>query len=248
MTALIITGAAILLLALLLNIKLRAEIKFYGGELEFKVKYLWITLFPLKVRKKKEKRVKKHKERSEESAAASGSEKKEAAKDAAEADLGETAEDNAPLKGDTGGKKEKKKEKLSDRIERIGDSVEKAKIVWSFSKKWLVHIFKRIYLKDLVIDFTVAGEDAYKAAMSYGSVSAVTYGAISAVSALFPTKIKTVDIVCDFEGKRSVFDGEVKVSAAPSAILAAVFGILFGLLKNFGKLKGEKTRTEKEAA
>lgn len=246
MTALIVIGAIVLVIALLLNIKLRAEVKFYGGELDFKVKYLWITVFPLKVREKKQRRGKKSKDKPAESGTVTPKEDKAGTADTAEESGGETADNDTLLKGDTGEKKEKKK--LSENIEKLGDLIEKAKIVWSFSKKWLSHIFKHIYLRDLVIDFTVAGEDAYKTAMTYGSVNAVTYGAISAASALFSTKIKTVDIVCDFEGKRSVFDGEVKIAIAPATVLAAAFGILFGLLKNLGKLKGKKTKTEKGLA
>lgn len=254
MTALIVTGVIILIFAFLLNMKARAEIRFYGGKLDFKVKYLCFTVFPLR---KKEKKPKKRRERSKSKRRDKRSEDteegsltiKNPAADKREnvsTESGSTDAADAENDEDTdlSGKDKDKKEKLGDKIEKLTDMIEKAKIIWGFSKKWLSHIFKHIYFRDLVIDFTVSGEDAYKAAVNYGSVSAVTYGGISALSALFDTKIKTVDIVCDFNGKKSAFDGEVKITLSPGTALKAALGILFGILKNLKRLKGEASKEE----
>lgn len=58
MTALIVIGGLILLLVLLVNIPVTAHIKFYGGRLEFAVKYLGIGIFPIKKKKRRIKRKK----------------------------------------------------------------------------------------------------------------------------------------------------------------------------------------------
>ena len=257
MTALIVIGVIILIFAFLLNVKARAEIRFYGGELDFKVKYLWFTVFPLRKKEKKPKKDKKRREkrrskRSVKRADADNTDDTEGL--TIKNPVGEDTDETADFENDEdigfsgqGADTEKKddtKEKLGDKIDKLTETVEKAKIIWAFSKKWLAHIFKHIYFRDLVIDFTVSGEDAYKAAMNYGSVSAVTYGGISAISALFDTKIKTVDIICDFDGKKSVFDGEVKIALSPGTALKAAFGILFGILKNLKRLKGEESAEE----
>lgn len=262
MTALIVIGVIILIFAFLLNMKARAEIRFYGGELDFKVKYLCFTVFPLR---KKEKKPKKDRKRREKSKSKGRSKRAEtdtesltiknpvADKQESGGDTDETADlendEDIDLSGQGEDTKNKKaaKEKLGDKVDKLTDTIEKAKIIWAFSQKWLAHIFKHIYFRDLVIDFTVSGEDAYKAAMNYGSVSAVTYGGISALSALFDTKIKTVDIICDFDGKKSVFDGEVKIALSPGTALKAAFGILFGVLKNLKRLKGSKPKEEENA-
>ena len=247
MTGWIILGAIILLIAFLLNMKLRAEIKFYGGKLDFKVKYLFFTIFPFKEKKKKPK---KESPPPKEDVPQNGTQKvgmenylgeepytvtkaeveakREAARKEAEAaeDLQETP---------------KSKEKLSEKIDRLSDLIEKAKIIWGSSKKGLTRLFKHIYIDGIVIDFVIAEGDAYDTAMRYGTVNAVTYNVINAVRFLFPVTVKTVDIACDFDGKESKYDGEVKVTVRPATIFSAVFSILFGLLKNYSKLVGKRS-------
>lgn len=242
MTGWIILGAIILLIAFLLNIKLRAEIKFYGGKLDFKVKYLFFTIFPFKEKKKKPKKE-------------SPPPKEDAPKSSRESYLGE--EPYTVTKAEVEAKREavrkeaeaaeemqeteKSKEKLSEKIDRISDLIEKAKIIWGLSKKGLTRLFKHIYIDGIVIDFVIAEGDAYDTAMRYGTVNAVTYNVINAVRFLFPVTVKTVDIACDFDGKKSRYDGEVKVTIRPATIFSAAFSILFGLLKNYSKLVGKRS-------
>lgn len=242
MTGWIILGTIILLIAFLLNMKLRAEVKFYGGKLDFKVKYLWFTIFPFKEKKKKPKKESPpHKEDVQQSGSENyfGEEpytvtkaeveaKREAARKEAEAaeNLQET---------------EKSKEKLSEKIDKLSDLIEKAKIIWGLSKKGLKRLFKHIYIDGIVIDFVIAEGDAYDTAMRYGTVNAVTYNVINAVRFLFSVTIKTVDIACDFDGKGSRYDGELKITIRPATIFSVAFSILFGLLKNYSKLMGKRS-------
>lgn len=242
MTGWIILGAIILLIAFLLNMKLRAEIKFYGGKLDFKVKYFWFTIFPFKEKKKKHKKESPPpKEDFPQSSSEnySGEEpytvtkaeveaKREAARKEAEA-----AEDLQETK--------KSKEKLSEKIDKLSDLAEKAKIIWGLSKKGLKRLFKHIYIDGIVIDFVIAEGDAYDTAMRYGTVNAVTYNVINAVRFLFSVRVKTVDIACDFDGKGSRYDGELKVTIRPATILSAAFSILFGLLRNYSRLVGKRS-------
>lgn len=237
--AYIIIICIVLLLALLLNVKVRAEIKFYGGKLDFKVKYLWFTVFPLKKREKKPRtRSKPHSDESsieeplEEPYTVSKAEVEAARRKKAE----ETEPADVP-----------KKEKLTDKVERLTDLIEKVKIIWNASCKPLLRIFKRIYIDGLVIDFVIAEGDAYDTAMRYGTVNAAVYNALNVLRLLFSVDIKTVDIACDFDGKASVYDGEVKICLRPATVLSAAFSILFGLALNLRKLIG-KSRTKGEKA
>lgn len=249
MTGWIILGAIILLIAFLLNMKLRAEIKFYGGKLDFKVKYLLFTIFPFKEKKKKPK---KESPPSKEDVQQNGREdysgeesytvtkaEVEAKREAARKEA-ETAEDLQET--------EKSKEKLSEKVDRLSDLIEKAKIIWGLSKKGLTRLFKHIYIDGIVIDFVIAEGDAYDTAMRYGTVNAVTYNIINAVRFLFQVKIKSVDIACDFDGKKSRYDGELKVTIRPATIFSAAFSILFGLIKNYSKLVKPKGKQNSKKA
>lgn len=238
----IIIGIIILMIAFLLNIKLRAEVKFYGGKLDFKVKYLFFTIFPFKEKKKKPKKKRPLTEESapetvgksymgEEPYTVTKAEIEAAKREAAKKE--EKAEENQR-------ESEKTKEKLSEKIDKFKGLIEKAKIVWSSSQKGLKRLFKYIHIDDIVIDFVIAEGDAYDTAMKYGTVNAVTYNAINAVRFLFPVTVKTVDIACDFDGKKSSYDGEVKITLRPSVILSAAFSVLFGLIKNYSKLTGKQ--------
>lgn len=242
MTGWIIFGTIILLIAFLLNIKLRAEIKFYGGKLDFKVKYLWFTIFPFKERRKKPK---KESPPSKEDLPKVGAESysgeepytlTKAEVEAKRAAAQKTAEASEDVQ-----ETEKSKEKLSEKIDKLTDLTEKVKIIWGSSKKGLKRLFKHIYFDGIVIDFVIAEGDAYDTAMRYGTVNAVTYNAINAVRFLFPVTVKTVDIACDFDGKKSRYDGEVKVTLRLATIIGAALSVLFGLLKNYSKLTGKRS-------
>ena len=56
MTALIIIGIIVLIIVFLVMCSIRAELKFYGGKLDFKVKYLFFTIYPFKEKTEKKKK------------------------------------------------------------------------------------------------------------------------------------------------------------------------------------------------
>lgn len=240
LTAIIVICVIILLFAFILNAKIRAEIKYIGGIADFKVKYLCFTLFPLKERKKKpEKRKDKKKKNAAKhdtgnESPPQGNEESTNQEDTGSAEISEE-------ETDTEVKKEKKK--LSDKLDELTDIIEKVKIIWNFSQKGLKRLFKNIHIDGLVIDFTIAGEDAYKTALNYGRISAATYNAITFIRVLFPISVKSVDIACDFDGRKSVYDCEAKITITPGTILSAASIVLFGLLRNYRRLTG-KTKNQ----
>lgn len=219
--------------------KIKAEISYISGNFDFKVKYLCFTIFPFK-----EKKVNKKKKNIENETTD--------VKETTENNLSEI--DNEETDNESGHitendkkniKSEKKsKEPFSDKIDKLFEILEKVKIIWSVSKKYLAHIFKRIYIEELMIDFTIADEDAYKAAMNYGTINAAVFNIINFIRTFFTVTIKTVDIICNFDSKDSVYDFSAKVTVKPSTILSAAFGILFGLLINIKKLIGKNNKKQ----
>ena len=260
MTALIIIGIIVLLFAFLFSMSIKAEIKYYGGKLDLQVRYMWFTVFALGKEKTEpepelpEDSFDKEWQQPDDTTDAEDTALEEKAEEDTPSEK-ETAEDTAAVEDAESAaegaidKEEKKIEKkpLGEKIESIADLIEKGKIIWEASQKGLRRIFTHIYIKNLVIDFTIANEDAYKAAMTYGTVSAAVYNILAVLSSLFTTKIRSVDIVCDFDKKEPVFDGEARISMRVGTILAAAFSILFGILKNLGKLIGKpKPRKPKQ--
>lgn len=236
MTALVIIGAIVLLFAFLFHATVNAEIKFYGGKLGFKVTYLFLTLFPLKKREKKERKKKRTKQ-----------DKKEITVQKAESTQTELPADShvksepEELDEDTkklleGDKKDKPKVPLNERMADIKKKIEQFKIIWGFSKKPLLKLFKGIYIDDVVVDFRICGGDACEAAVNYGRVSAVFYNALNVIRTMFPMSVRTVDIVCDFDGKESAYDGECAVRLRLGTAVAAALVVLWGFVVNLNDI------------
>lgn len=251
MTALIVIAAIILFFALALNVKLRVRIRYIGGELDFRLKYLWFTIYPMKKKKpanKKNKAAKtkqgtrRKKDKSDippENEAAEKTvktEKNMEVSENADTELGEDTEEAHTEK--------KQKEKLSDKLDKLSELIEKIKIIWGFSEKRLRRIFTHIYIENLMIDFVIAGEDACKTAVSYGTVSAAVYNGISVICSLFRTKVKSVDIAYDFDGKKPVYDAAADITARPSTLLSAVLGILGGFIRNYKSIMGKSDKRQ----
>lgn len=253
LTALIVIASVILFFALILHAKLRAEIRYIGGKLDFKVKYLFFTVYPMKKKKRKRKR-KKDKSPPDGEAASDSPENEETPgtednpETSVSTDAADVSEKDNEVDIEKKGKKDKKKkESLSEKLDKVKDIVEKVKLIWGFSEKHLRRVFTHIYLDKLFIDFIIAGEDAHKTAVAYGTVSAALYNVIPAVRMLFPITFKTVDVVCDFDRKEPVYDCGVNITMRVSTLLSAAFGILFGFLANYKKIIGNKSKQAETA-
>lgn len=234
MIALIIICAVILIFAFLFKCSIRAELKYINGAMDFKVKYLFFTVFPLN---KKEKKAKKNRggkdgaavsveDNGEEASAQNTDNKDEAASGTVSAD-----DDKILMEGENiGGNKSK------DKINGLKIKIQQAKIIWSIVKKPLIRLFGGIHIDDLMIDFRIGGEDACEAAVNYGKVSAVVYNVISVIRIWFPITVKTVDINCDFNSKKSVYDAELSVKLGLGTAVAVLLTVLWGYIKNKNEL------------
>lgn len=232
MTALIIIAAILLLFVLLFKAKIRVELKFLSGVLDFKVKYLCFTVFPLK--EKKPKRRHKRKKRSSPEESVSEAELSADAKEAV-SEAEDFAESIAKEAADAE-VSEKDKKKLSDTIKMIKVRVEQFKLLWETVKKFFTKLFKGIKITNLMIDFVISGEDACEAAVNYGKVSTAVYNAIALLKLMFRVSVKSVDIGCEFESGKSSYDCTANVTLGLGTAVGLLFGALFGYLKNKEKI------------
>lgn len=234
MTALIIIAAIVFLLFLLFKAKIRVELKYLGGVLDLKVKYLCFTVFPFKEKKPKRERRKKTKSHSEDN----GSEDKvELSSDAKEAvSEAEDFIDRTSDEAADSAVSEKDKKKLSETFNMIKVRIEQFKLLWETVKKFLTKLFKGIKITNLMIDFVVSGEDACKAAVNYGKISTAVYNGIALLKLMFRVSVKTVDIGCEFESGKSSYDCAANVTLGLGTAVGLLLGVLFGYMKNKEKI------------
>lgn len=234
MTALIIIAAIVFLLFLLFKAKIRVELKYLGGVLDLKVKYLCFTVFPFKEKKPKRERRKKTKSHSEDN----GSEDKvELSSDAKEAvSEAEDFIDRTSDEAADSAVSEKDKKKLSETFNMIKVRIEQFKLLWKTVKKFLTKLFKGIKITNLMIDFVVSGEDACEAAVNYGKISAAVYNGIALLKLMFRVSVKTVDIGCEFESGKSSYDCAANVTLGLGTAVGLLLGVLFGYMKNKEKI------------
>lgn len=229
MIALIIIAAILLLFFLLFKAKIRVELKFLGGVLDLKVKYLCFTVFPLK-----EKKQKRQKKKSSPEEAISETELSDDAKEAV-GEAEEFAEKTAEEAADAD-VSEKDKKKLSDTVNMIKVRIEQFKLLWDTVKKFFTKLFRGIKITNLMIDFVISGEDACTAAVNYGKISAAVYNGIALLKLMFRVSVKTVDIRCEFESGKSVYDCTANVTLGLGTAVGLLLGALFGYLKNKAKI------------
>lgn len=248
----IIIGSIVLLFAILFSFSVRVEVKFYGGVLDLKVKYMFLTLFSLNTaekkddsaekgkkskKKKKDKKAKEREEIRQVDEKDSSSEKSEPKSDSDAASETEAAEET---------EEKKPKQKLSEKIDDIMVKIEQLKIVWEASKKGLTKLFRHIYITDIVIDFIAGGEDACAAGVNFGRLNAIVYNAINLIRIWFIVTIRTVDINCDFTSEKSVYDAECTVKLKVGTAVSAVLMIAWALLMNLGRIKAAAEKEEPE--
>lgn len=232
MTALIIIGIIVLIIVFLVMCSIRAELKFYGGKLDFKVKYLFFTIYPFKEKTEKKKKKTDRSEQRVKNIEVESDVKK--AEDYAGDTVDEISDDI--LMGKTN--------KAVKKINNIKTKIEQAKILWEFTKDPLLKLFRHIWINDLVVDFVAGGKDAFEAAMNYGKLNAVTYNVISLIRIWFPISVQTVDIACDFNSKESKFDGEFSVNLRLGTLISVAVVWLLEFMKHRNELSGQTDKND----
>ncbi|MCX7658503.1 MAG: DUF2953 domain-containing protein [Oscillospiraceae bacterium] len=235
MIALWIIGGILLLFAILLNCPIIAEIKYLGAIFEIKVKYIGFIVYPPKKKPDGEEKLKSPEaEVSPKEAVSSGIKSSKKTVKAVQKDIS---------KKSTHGKKAKHKEGKNDK----GDLLEKikaVKVILESSKKGLRRLVKGIRICDINLDFAVADEDAYNAAINYGIVNTAVFNVISFLRTFFTVSIEKINIICRFNSSQSNYDGSCKVKLRPITAILAAGSIYFHYLANTKKYKKEKEKSD----
>ncbi|MBQ8180391.1 MAG: hypothetical protein IJ010_00215, partial [Ruminococcus sp.] len=139
-------------------------------------------------------------------------------------------------------KKEKEKKSLDELVDMLLD-------IWGSAKNPLCLIFKAFKFTDLYIDFVIANEDAYKCALNYGRLSAITYRGIAQMSRIFTVKLKTVDIQPAFGVKKGRYDAAFKLRfRAGTFVIAGLWFLITFIFRVFIPGKIRKIKAKKSAA
>lgn len=248
MTALYIILGIVLVFAILLNCPVRADISYIGEKLDIKVKYLFLTLYPVK--EKPPKKIKETEiEPSEEPVkeeSFSGEEAEESIpleEEIPEEPKKLTREEKKRLKRIEKRRKQREKEELKEKIELIMTLIKS-------SGKGVKKLISSISIYNIAIDFTVANEDAYDAALGYGKMNIIVFNALNFVRTFFTVSIEHINISCKYNSSESVYDGSCSVRANPAKVLGAAISVAsrFGIaiFKNRRAEKKEKKKAEKE--
>ncbi len=138
-------------------------------------------------------------------------------------------------------KPKKAKPHLADRFITLLDSLSQKKdavlAAVDLIKAPTIRFLKKIYGTGLVLDFTAADEDPFRAAVTYGALNTAAYNVIAGIRSITKLDVKSVTIDClyDTPSEKSVYDGEVWVKLRPASltnyVAALVFKFLFGLKK-----------------
>lgn len=230
MTALIIILIILLTLLFLLISKVSVQIAVHDIDYELKVKYLFFTIFPFKERRKKTKNKSKKKSGKNELKKDVSDEKNFTDESSDENSSVTEMSDKELLNPD--GDKIDNQGKLDQLLEKF----EKIMVIVRGSAPGIKRVYNDIRIDDIVIDFRIAAEDPFKAAMKYGGISAATYNIISLVRCYFNLSIISVDINCLFDRKESTYDAEFKVNMTLSVLIVAGLSIMWNLYKNKDKI------------
>ncbi|MCM1055259.1 MAG: DUF2953 domain-containing protein [Bacteroides sp.] len=262
MTAIIIISAAALLIFFLLASFVKAELE-YDGVFKFRIKYLCFTivknpLSPRELKKKKRreeksKLKKEKKERREKAKRGRSSENKtiseskgspvcEKKTQTAEAKkIGGTSPSAAQTSvgSKTSGSENADKPKMTPEL--IFRVIGKA-------KPHVKRIFKKIRISGVCLDITTGGEDAAKAAISYGVHCAAVNGLAAFLENAVSFKAERIDIRTDFQLEKNKYYGRAKIKLRLSTLLhSGIWGALavIGELKEASDISEEKKENKK---
>lgn len=248
MIVLIILAVIIFLLVLTLNIPVSAYIRYYDGNPDIKVSFLFAQLYPARPKKEKKKKPHKKHKRGKKSISEEESSSKQknfsAAPEASpESGSGSEKEESADIPqkaaADTeGGKNEKNPrqnplEKLSALIDGLTEKKNSVQLLTELIMDPLKRLGGKLRIDDLKIDFAAADDDACNAALLYGKVNAAVYNTLSAVRCFVPVSVTGIRIDCLFNtpAEKCRWDGEFKIKLRPASLVNALLAVAFGYIK-----------------
>ena len=229
----IIAGAVVVVIMILLmtSVKVRFE---YSDGLRLRINWLFITLVQIPAGTRKRKRRNKKTEKAAESVAeteASDTEKlsEEAAEKSAESSA-KSAESAVAAK-----KKESAPEKPAKKKSRVGlsDIWEIVKLVWDSLSKPLKRLLKATRIYSFRLRVVCGGDDAAKAALNYGGISAVAGVVRAFLEGNFTVVKPDFDISVDFMSEETTAECSFTAKLTPIAAVAFLFWVVGRAVRNY---------------
>lgn len=249
MIALWIIGGIILIIIILLNCPANAFLEYYNEAFNISVKYLFFTIYPAKEKPEKVKEKKKINKIKAQKNSNNISKRKNTPplqKEVIDEEKELTSIPKSNSENDI--KNENEKESLVNKKDEIFEKIAFFKTILQSSKKGLRRIVKGIYISDILLNFIVANEDAYDAAIDYGKVNMITYNAISFLRVFFTISIKKIDISCKFNSSDSSYNGKCNVKLRPATLLLAAISIFYHYVINNNRNKKEALKENLQSA
>lgn len=229
----IIAGAVVVVIMILLmtSVKVRFE---YSDGLRLRINWLFITLVQIPAGTRKQKRRNKKTEKAAESVAeteASDTEKlsEEAAEKSAESSAKSTESAVAAKK------KESAPEKPAKKKSRVGlsDIWEIVKLVWDSLSKPLKRLLKATRIYAFRLRVVCGGDDAAKAALNYGRISAAAGVARAFLEGNFTVVNPDFDISVDFMSEETTAECSFTAKLTPIAAVAFLFWVVGRAVRNY---------------
>lgn len=124
---------------------------------------------------------------------------------------------------------EKPKKKLA-----LGDILELVKLVLNSLGKPLRKILKRVEIDHLALNIVCGGEDAAKAAITFGAVNVAVGNLMGWLDTFFTLKpVDELSVNVDFESEETTADAYVEVKLTVAAAFAFLFTLLGRAIKYF---------------
>ncbi|MCM1166085.1 MAG: DUF2953 domain-containing protein [Lachnospiraceae bacterium] len=229
----IIAGAVlvVILVLLLCNVTVIFD---YGGEVYLRISYLFFTIVRVPAKRKKTRRKDRKAKKVVKAAAEDG---ETARADAAE--KGDAEKEKPAEKGDKTPEKSPKSEKDDKEKKSLGDIFEVVKLVLDSLGKPLKKLLKRTRISHFYLDIVCGGEDAAKAALTYGGANILVGNALGWIDGYFTLKpVDGLNIGVDFQRERTTAECHAEARLTLIAALAFVFTLL-GRALRFYRAHGE---------
>lgn len=229
----IIAGAVVVVIMILLmtSVKVRFE---YSDVLRLRINWLFITLVQIPAGTRKRKRRNQKTEKAAESVAeteASDTEKlsEEAAEKSAESSAQSTESAGAAKK------KESAPEKPAKKKSRVGlsDIWEIVKLVWDSLSKPLKRLLKATRIYSFRLRVVCGGDDAAKAALNYGRISAAAGVVRAFLEGNFTVVKPDFDISVDFMSEETTAECSFTAKLTPIAAVAFLFWVVGRAVRNY---------------
>ena len=245
MTALIVIGAIALFIFILLASSIRVDME-YSTVFKYRVKYLFFTVIsdpesPRQIKKRQKKKLKAKKRREKETGKAD-TQLVKADENKQSTDEASPSEKTEPAKA----KQEKSKAEKS----KMKFSADLIRRIVGRASPHVKRIFKKIRLSNVLVDITAGGDDAAKAAISYGIHCSAVHGLVAFLDSVISFQTDGISVRADFDLPKTEYYLKGTLKLRLSTLLHSGIWGFFAVLSEIRKdsIAAAKTTPEQEKA